>query len=94
MVKSIQIFIIIKCLKKAVIVSVYLMILLKDENYYPQLFEEKCVYIVKKKKKKNNFTNDELEISFDKFYEEISAVDQGQNILKFQWVRIIRFYQW
>ena len=52
MVKSIQIFIIRKCLKKAVIVSVYLMILLKDENYDPQLFEEKCVYIVKKKKAK------------------------------------------
>ena len=51
------------------------MILLKDENYDPQLFEEKCVYIVKKKKQKNIFINDELEISFDKFYEETSDVD-------------------
>lgn len=37
---------------------------------------KKNVYILsKKKKQKNIFINDELEISFDKFYEETSDVD-------------------
>ena len=47
-----------------------------NKNVYPQVFLEECIYIVKSKRI-TNYINNDSEISYDDFDEEVSSEEDN-----------------